>query len=62
MHNQILEILTTFTEESQRAALDKCSELSLATNRGIISLDESFINLNSVRLLGVITIAFIIQI
>jgi hypothetical protein len=49
MHNQMLEILTTFTEESQRAALDKCSELSLDINRGIISLDESFINLNSAK-------------
>lgn len=41
------ELLTTFTEESQRAALAKCTELGLDQNRGVVSLDESYINLNS---------------
>jgi predicted nucleic acid-binding Zn-ribbon protein len=43
------EILTTFTEESLKAALDKCVEKGFDTRRGIVSLDESFINLNSAK-------------
>lgn len=43
------ELLTTFTEESQKAALDKCEELGLDIKRGIVPLDESFINLNAAR-------------
>lgn len=43
------EILTTFTEESQKAALDQCTEKGFDIKRGIISLDESFINLSSIR-------------
>lgn len=39
--------LTTFTEEAQQAALSKCKELSLDQNRGVVSLDESYINLTS---------------
>jgi hypothetical protein len=49
MMDKILEILTTITEESQNAALTKCRELNLDPNRGVVSLDESFINLNSAR-------------
>ena len=49
MIERMWEILTTLTEESQQAALSKCKELSLDPNRGIVSLDESFINLNSAR-------------
>lgn len=49
MIEKMWEILTTLTEESQQAALSKCKELSLDPNRGIVSLDESFINLNSAR-------------
>jgi len=47
MINKMWELLTTFTEESQRAALAKCVELGLDQNRGVVSLDESYINLNS---------------
>lgn len=47
MIERMWEILTTFTEESQQAALAKCKELGLDPNRGVVSLDESFINLNS---------------
>lgn len=47
MIERMWEILTTITEESQQAALTKCKELGLDPNRGIVSLDESFINLNS---------------
>lgn len=46
MIEKMWEILTTFTEESQQAALSKCSELGLDPNRGVVSLVESYINLN----------------
>lgn len=49
MIDKILEILTTFTEEAQTVAQKKCKELGFDPNRGIISLDESFINLNEAR-------------
>ena len=49
MIEKMWEILTTLTEESQQAALSKCKELGLDPNRGVVSLDESFINLNSGR-------------
>ena len=49
MIEKMWEILTTLTEESQQAALSKCKELGLDPNRGVVSLDESFINLNSAR-------------
>ncbi len=47
MIDRMWEILTTLTEESKKAALAKCVELSLDTNRGEVSLDESYINLNA---------------
>lgn len=43
------ELLTTLTEESQSAVLAKCKELSFDPNRGVVPLDESFINLNTAR-------------
>lgn len=46
---KIWEILTTLSEESQKAARTKCKELGFDTNRGVISLDESLINLNNAR-------------
>ena len=49
MIERMWEILTTLTEESQQAALSKCVELGLDQNRGIVSLDESFLNLNAAR-------------
>lgn len=49
MIQRMWEILTTLTEESQQAALSKCAELGLDPNRGVVSLDESFINLNLSR-------------
>jgi DNA-directed RNA polymerase subunit L len=49
MIEKIWEILTTLTEESQKAALDRCAEKGFDTKRGIVSLDESFINLNSAK-------------
>lgn len=51
MINKMWEILTTFTEASQRAALDQCAEKGFDTTRGVVSLDESFINLNSAKLI-----------
>jgi exonuclease VII small subunit len=47
MIEKMWTILTTFTEEAQQAALSKCKELGLDQNRGVASLDESYINLNS---------------
>ncbi|OGU16682.1 MAG: hypothetical protein A2076_06565 [Geobacteraceae bacterium GWC2_53_11] len=49
MIEKMWEILTTITEESQQASLSKCVELGLDQNRGLVSLEESFINLNSAR-------------
>lgn len=47
MIEKMWALLTTFTEEVQRAALSKCKELSLDQNRGDVSLDESYINLGA---------------
>ena len=47
MIEKMWELLTTFTEEVQRAVLSKCRELSLDQNRGDVSLDESYINLGA---------------
>src|SRR2546422_1018357 len=49
MIERMWEILTTFTDEFQKAALDKCVEKGFDIKRGIVSLDESFINLNSAK-------------
>lgn len=49
MLDRIWEVLTTFTEQSQSAAFEKCSENGFDINRGVISLNESFINLNSAK-------------
>jgi uncharacterized protein YoxC len=49
MIDKIWEILTTFTEEAQNAAFAKCKELGFDTSRGIVPLDESFINLNTAK-------------
>lgn len=43
------ENLTTFTEESQAALLNRCTELGFDPNRAEIPLSESFINLNISR-------------
>ncbi|GAB4408838.1 MAG: hypothetical protein OHK0032_04320 [Thermodesulfovibrionales bacterium] len=51
MIDKIWKVLTTLTEEAQNAAHKKCKELGFDPNRGIISLDESFINLNAARLI-----------
>lgn len=46
---QIWEISTTLTEEAIAAALAKAVESGFDPNRGIVSLQESFINLSSAR-------------
>jgi len=43
------EILTTLTDEAERAAVAKCTELGFDPNRGVVSLEESFANLNAAR-------------
>ncbi len=49
MVDKLFEILTTFTDEAQKAALDKCKEIGLDINRGVVTLDESFINLTAAK-------------
>ncbi|MBI5409272.1 MAG: hypothetical protein HZA14_07890 [Nitrospirae bacterium] len=51
MIDKAWEILTTLTDEAQNTARAKCQELGFDPNRGIISLDESFINLISAKLI-----------
>ncbi len=46
---KIWEMLTRLTEEAQIAALSKCKEIGFDLNRGIVSLEESFINLSAAR-------------
>jgi superoxide dismutase len=49
MIDKMWEILTTFTEESQKAALDQCAEKGFDITRGVVSLNESFINLTNAK-------------
>lgn len=51
MIEKLWELLTTITPESQNNVIQKCSEFGFNVNRGIISLDESYINLNASALL-----------
>lgn len=46
MIEQMWELLKTFTDEFHQAALSKCIELNLDKNSGVVSLDESYINLS----------------
>jgi uncharacterized coiled-coil DUF342 family protein len=46
---QIWEISTTLTEEAMAAASSKAAEAGFDPNRGVVSLQESFINLSSAR-------------
>lgn len=47
MIEKLWDLLTTITLESQNAVFNKCSEYGFnIINRGAVSLDESFINLN----------------
>lgn len=47
--SQIWTISTTLTEEAMTAAQKKCEELGFDPNRGIVPLQETFINLSSAR-------------
>ena len=49
MIERISEILNTLSEEAQQAALAKCQELGFNLGRGVVPLDESFINLNEAK-------------
>lgn len=40
---------TTLSDDAQNAALRKCKELGFDTNKGVISLEETLINLSSAR-------------
>ena len=47
MIEQLWQLLTTFTPESQKAVINKCSEYGFDTTRGDVSLEESYINLDA---------------
>ena len=49
MIEKIWEILTRLTDEAHIAAVSKCKELGFDPNRGLVSLEESFSNLNAAR-------------
>jgi len=49
MTNEIIDKLNSITNEFEKAIDVKCTELNYDKNKGIISLEESFINLNSNR-------------
>lgn len=52
MIEKLWELLTTITPESQNNVIQKCSEYGFnITNRGLVGLEESFINLNAAALL-----------
>jgi hypothetical protein len=42
-------IATTLTDDAQNAALRKCKELNFDSNKGLISLEETLINLSAAR-------------
>src|SRR3990172_3666536 len=50
MIERFAEVLTTFTDESFNAALNKCKELGLDPNRGIKPLDEALQDLAEARI------------
>jgi hypothetical protein len=51
MIEKLWELLTTITPESQNNVVQKCTEFGFNINRGEVSLEESFINLNTSALL-----------
>src|SRR5713101_4781972 len=46
---ELRRIATTLTDDAQNAALRRCKELNFDTNKGLISLEETLINLSSAR-------------
>ncbi len=48
---QIWSVCTTLTEEALNAARAKCQESAFDPNRGLVPLEESFINLTSARVI-----------
>jgi hypothetical protein len=46
---RLIEILNTITDDSQNGVIKKCEEFGFDPNRGDVTLDESFINLNQSR-------------
>ncbi|NOS94059.1 MAG: hypothetical protein HOP30_19250 [Cyclobacteriaceae bacterium] len=46
---RLLEILNTITDDSQNGVIKKCEEFGFDPNRGDVTLNESFINLNQSR-------------
>ncbi|NOU24104.1 MAG: hypothetical protein HOO90_01055 [Methylotenera sp.] len=52
MIEKLWELLTTITPESQNNVINKCIEFGFnTTSRGVVSLEESYINLNASALL-----------
>ena|ERR1700735_856767 len=48
---QIWSLCTTLTEEAMAAAVAKCTELKFDPDRGVVPLQETFINLSAARML-----------
>lgn len=46
---ELWRVATTMSDDAQNAALRKCRELGFDTNKGRISLEETFINLSQAR-------------
>lgn len=49
MTNEMIDKLNSITDEFEKAIDVKCTELNYDKNKGIITLEESFINLNSIK-------------
>src|SRR5437016_14485551 len=47
MVDKIWERLNSLSEDAQKAAITKAKELNFDLNKGMITIDESFINLNA---------------
>jgi hypothetical protein len=47
MIEKIWQLITTFTPESQKTVAAKCTEFGFDTDRGDVSLEESYINFDS---------------
>lgn len=46
---QLRRVAATLTDDAQNAALRKSKELGFDTNKGLISLEETLINLSEAR-------------
>lgn len=49
MSQELIEKLNSISEDFEKAIIAKCDELGYDKNKGVISLEETFINLNSIK-------------